>query len=615
VRIRSLQSCRGSLILLVLCLLAVLGIALASYLAVANNAMKLSNRAYVKDVSMNLAEMGLERALRSFNASTFSGWTLSGSTATRTVNIASSNYGSSGISTAINIRVDRYNAGVWSAATSYAVNDMVWYRGVWFHCKAANANQVPPNTSYWVSAPAAWSADANYNATGSDIVISGGSAYRCTAANNNQAPPNASYWSSASVAAWSSSTTYSVDDVVLLGGTTYRCISGNTNQTPPNLTYWISGPVIYSQGTATLPDSSSTAIKTQLLATIAPAPLFPNAVAASNLVNLASGGTVDSYNSRLGTYASQVGSSTNNSAVLSGNNASGTAVTVTSARVNGYVAAPSASTTPFAPQWSYGGSAIVTSTAAPTIPTPKIDPTRVSRSPFIPSFDIQSVSGTITSLPAPALGPTTLNNGVINLGVAPVAGTASAPIIYNVTSTYSASAGGYFSGLLLYDSGNEIIINGPVILNVTGTYFGPYFGKITINSGGSLEIYFSSSTQMYFGNGAGSGIDNKTLDPTKLLIASNHANNTVNYHTFQRISTALPFYGTLYMPNAYVTVQSNASIYGAISATNVRFSSNLDLHYDTSLRTAGKIGTYIDSAYMITKWRELTSPSEQVTLP
>ena len=43
----------------------------------AATSVKVSNRAYAKDVSTHLAEMGLERALRSFNADTFGAWTLS----------------------------------------------------------------------------------------------------------------------------------------------------------------------------------------------------------------------------------------------------------------------------------------------------------------------------------------------------------------------------------------------------------------------------------------------------------------------------------------------------------------------------------------------------------
>src|SRR5205814_1328894 len=106
-------------------------------------------------------------------------------------------------------------------------------------------------------------------------------------------------------------------------------------------------PVIYAEGTIAIPGSAS--IKTQLRAVVAPAPLFPNAVAAnSSTITANSGGTVDSYDStsgttgsqgggttvggfsNSGTYAGQVGTSTNYSAVIASTYSSGTAITLTS---------------------------------------------------------------------------------------------------------------------------------------------------------------------------------------------------------------------------------------------------------------------------------------------
>lgn len=600
----------GSVALVALCCVAVLGIALASFLAVSNQSMKLSNRGYAKDVSRHLAEMGLERALRSFNNDTYSSWTHpDATTSTKTIAITGNHYDDHFSTTEVKVRVDRYNATVWSAATTYEINDMVWYRGVWFHCKSSHANQVPPNTTYWTSAPAAWNADTNYNATDPDIVLYGGSAYRCILAHANQVPPNTTYWTSAySVATWNAATSYSANDVALFGGTAYRCISAHTNQSPPNLTYWISAPVIYSEGVATLADSGSAPIKTQLHATVVPAPLFPNALGATTQVYLASSGTVDSYNSIVGAYG---GANVGNSAVLAGGDTTATAVSVTSARVNGYVAAPSSATAPHAPLWNYGGSAILTATPAPTVPSPRVDLTRVSRSPNIPQFEIQSVTGA-GNLPN---GTTYMPDNGYSLGVAPIAGTMSTPLVYNITRSYTG--GSYYSGLYLAEAADILTINGPVILNITGSYFGMGAGKIQINPGGSLEIYFSTSTQMYFGLSAGGGIDNQTNDPSKVLIATNHTSNTVNYHYFFYNAGALPFTGTIYMPNAYLTVSSNVALYGAISAKNIRFSSSATVHYDTSLRTASRLTTNggVDAPYMISEWRELTDPNERAVLP
>ncbi len=646
-----------------LCCVAVLAIVLASYLAVSNLSMKVSNRAYAKDVSTHLAEMGLERALRSFNADTFGAWTLSGVTArpASALTISSAHYGTSGqaITAAIKIRVDHYRATnkavAWSPVITYAVGDFVWYQGLWYLCTAApSSNQNPANTAYWKSAPEPWNAEANYPVDA--ITLAGGTAYRCLAANKNRTPldaANSIYWSGYTVAAWNALTSYAInnlvfaggasyrclaantnkpptdpsnsgywlrtgfsvsawnagsayaiDDVALSGGTAYRCLVAHSNHTPPNTTYWLSSPVIYAEGIATLPDGSA-AIRTQLLALIAPAPLFPNAAGATTDVNLSAGGTVDSYNSVLGTY-NQTGSpfsvaspNLGSSAVLAGGDTTGTAVALTSTRVNGYVAAPPASTSPYNPLWSYGGSAILTATAAPTIPSPRLDLTRVSRSPNIPQFDILSVNPTtINSLTVPS-GSTNLPRG---------------------GDLINASDGKYYyytSGSLYLDSGYTLTITAPVVIDVrpasTTSLLIQGTGKLIIvnNPSASLEIHFGD--ELFVGSNGGGGIDNQTLDPKRCILLGTSTYNSSAYHYFW---SSLPFYGVIYMPEAYLHVWNSGyteHIYGALSAKNIYFNHVANLHYDTSLRTATISG--VDAPYLISSWRELTDRTEQVTLP
>lgn len=614
----SRYSQKGSLILLVMCLLAVLGIALAGYLAVSNQSMLLSNRAYATDVSRHLAEMGLERALRSYQANTFSSWTLSGNTAKETLTISSSpslptSYGNSGIVPRVNIRVDNYRttnkAVPWSALTTYAVNDYVWYQGVWYICKSAPpANQDPSNTTYWTAAPAPWSATANYRP--GNIAVFGGSAYRCILANVNSTPPNSTYWTSYAAATWSSATTYSVDDVVFFGGLSYRCISASTANSPPNTSYWLSAPVIYSEGVVTLPDSAGTTIKTQLRALVEPAALFSNALGATTYTNLASNGTVDSYNSVLGTYASQVATATNYSAVLAGGNTSSTAVSIGTTTVKGYVAAPGASTSPYDPRWNSVGGASLTGSAATGV-----DLSRVSRSPYVPQFDVLAVTGgtNINGTGYLADGPTTLGS----------AG-ATSPAIFNILGTYDSGTLTLRSGLYLDDSADILTIDGPVILNVTGT-LRTNNGRIIISSTGSLEVYFTGA--LYVGNqtSTGGGIINQSPsstnpDPKKVLLVGTNSSNTSGINYFW---SALDFHGLIYMPNAYVHMWNDPSWpdyastqrYGAINAKNIYFNHAANLHYDTSLRTAGAVGTFIDRPYLISEWRELTDPTEKVTMP
>lgn len=613
------------MVLVALSCVTVLGIAMASFLAVTNQAMRLSNRDYAKVVSKQLAEIGFEHALRAFNGNTFAtGWTLVGSSATTTLSTGStpalSTLGSSGITPVVNIRVEHYlaakKATPWSGLISYAIGDYVWYQGVWYLCKAATTTQAPSDTTYWTAAPQVWDPYANYQI--GNIVLWGGIPYRCIVANANQTPPNATYWTASATTAWSALSAYPVDAVAYSGGVPYRCIVAHTGFTPPNTTYWLSAPVIYAEGVATLPDSTSTTIKTQLRAMIAPAPLFPNALGSQLVTTLSTTGIVDSYNQVLGDYNQttapfSVGSpNIGSSAVVAGARIGATAVAIGRARVNGYVAAPSATTSPHLPRHSYNAStAIITSTPAPTIPATKIDLTRVSRSPFIPKFDIQTVAsrsptfnlltvadliGTTTDLPRPG-------------------------------DTVTAADGTYYyytDDHLALGSSDSINIIGPVVIDIRPASGGRLeilsTGKITIanNATASLEVHFDGLLNIQSDNAVG-GIDNLTKDPKRCILLGTSTIGSNNNH-YLRTFVNNTFYGLIYMPDAYLHLRNlsggivrTQTIYGALSAETIYFDDSTTMHYDTSLRTAVFAG--VDSPYRITEWRELTDPTEKIVLP
>lgn len=84
---------RGSALITTLLIAAVLGIGLVGYLSLSKTALKLAQRTLFVNDASNLAEAGLEEALYAFNqmntgvatATAWSGWTLSGANATRTL--------------------------------------------------------------------------------------------------------------------------------------------------------------------------------------------------------------------------------------------------------------------------------------------------------------------------------------------------------------------------------------------------------------------------------------------------------------------------------------------------------------------------------------------------
>lgn len=512
------------------------------------------------------------------------------------------------------------NMHLWSSGSiKYNLGDAVYYSGTarWYRCILAHTSSgsiVPTNTTYWSTAPLLtreWDSVRQYSQY--DTVRYNGVRYLSLQNSNyGQNPATATtYWigSNTSTASyqWNSTTAYAAGDYKCYGGVWYKCLSANTGQSPNNTTYWTAtwaqgsgattgSSVVYAEGTIAITGSPS--ITTQLRATIAAAPLFPNAVAATTSISANSGGTVDSYDSVAGTYASQVNTSTNYSAVVAAGDTSGTAITLASTAVKGYVAAPSSSTSPYAPLFSSGGS--VKSSTSPA--SPNIDLTRVSRSPYIPQFD---------TLPGGA-GGLAANWANVHKGT---------PISLSYTTNLGAPGDTtpsryYYNGTLTVGTGslNVLRINGPVILYINGdlniTNSGS-IGRVEIANTGSAEIHLAGR---FLSDAGGQGILSYNTDPKKLIIISDTTSTSTHYYS----EGVNPLYGVVYIPystsnTGYYNDNNSTQVYGAISANKITYSgANLNVHYDTSLRYATFGG--VDQPFIVSEWRELPV-TEQATMP
>lgn len=515
--------------------------------------------------------------------------------------------------TATTLATNTAAAWTWNANFNYNPGDAVYYSGTWYRCLVAHSNQTPSSTSaYWSTSPLlanAWDAYRQYSAN--DTVSYHGIWYRSLLGSNyGQNPATAtSYWASAAYASyqWSSTTAYSAGAYRSYGGVWYKCLAGNTGKSPNNTTYWTASwahssgvttgaPVAYAEATVTLGDSATS---TQLRATLAPAPLFPNAVGSTTTLTINGGGTVDSYDSNAGTYASQVGTSTNYSAVLAATNtaAAATAVSIFGTDVRGYVAAPSSSSSPYAPLFSSGGS--VKGATSPA--SPDIDPTRVSRSPYVPGFSPQpspSLSSAFSAWNFPyGANLSSVLSSTTDIGTPG----ATTPACY------------YYDGSLDIGSGeicSTLNIKGPVILYTSGHLRLRSGGTVNIAETGSAEIHLDGGIKVDLGS---NGYINNTLDPRKLILISDTSSTTTQYYA----ATANPFYGVIYIPNTTTTlgfdIRTGVTLYGAISAKKVTFSSEANVHYDTTLRHATLPG--VDQPHAIAQWRELTDATELATMP
>jgi len=307
----------------------------------------------------------------------------------------------------------------------------------------------------------------------------------------------------------------------------------------------------------TTKDGGATVTRT-LTSTSDKAPLFVNAVAATTgRVVFRSGGTVDSYDSTLGTYASQTPTY---SAIVASNSTSTSSATVqmTNVQIKGYVATLSTG-----PSYSSGARLLGPTTPVAT----KIDSNQISTSPYQPLFEELSPSGASSVLPT---------------------GTATIGTAGGATEYYHST------GINLTGS-QTLTIDGPVVITVTGDLYISNSARIRITTNGSLEVHLEGDLAIN-----GNGIRNDTLLPKKLAIIG----TLIEYETLG-MATNEPFYGVIYSPLASITISNSQAIYGSIVAKAVTFRASPAFHYDLSLRDTVFDG--IDTPYAISDWREVTA--------
>ncbi|HEY8993070.1 MAG TPA: hypothetical protein VIM71_00165 [Lacunisphaera sp.] len=491
----------------------------------------------------------------------------------------------------------------WSSSSiNYNLWDTVYYSGQWYRCIKAHTSGTitPTNTAYWSNTPlfsTAWDSGKQYSQY--DTVRYNGVWY-LSLQNSNvaQNPATATtYWIGANTSnatyTWNASSNYPAGAYRCYGGVWYKCLISHSNQSPNDTTYWTAtwansagvttgAPVIYAEASVSIANSPT--LKTQLRSPIAPSPLFPNAAGATTDLTISTGGgTVDSYDSGVATYNSGTAGS---SAVL----AAGSTLAINGATtVKGYLA------------WPSPPSGISSGTTLNGL-TYSTDKSRVSRSPFVPQFDTLPSNG-LTAAFSSANFPKGLEvtdppgtNNPVNIGTPG----ATTPARY------------YYNGALYVSSGDSIgtlNINGPVILYINGHLRTQTGGLINISSTGSAEIHVSGGIRT---DSSSSGYYNRTSDPKKLILISDITSPT----TQQLASTTYPFYGVIYIPKTTYSlgldIKTGITIYGALSGKEITFSSEANLHYDTSLRYATFGG--VDQPYAATEWRELPV-TEQATLP
>ena len=293
---------------------------------------------------------------------------------------------------------------------------------------------------------------------------------------------------------------------MLTGFTTNQGIPGSVSITVDNYNTtdpFNTPPTITATATLTMPDGIP--IQKQLKATVKPAALFSNAVGAVDLIlnpsvcfaSSSGGTTVDSYDSiptapNNGIYTSWPyadPSKVNRShlAIVSGSH-----LNIQNAVILGY--ATTANSTNETPLFTNGTVTSLTSTGA-TSTFPAIDFSRISNNANQYAFDIITPTGA---------GTTAINaSDLISKTSGGQLGTSgsSTPSIYHVSGDLS-----------LLSSTDNLIINGPVSIDVSGNLTIQGSARIVVKKGhspdldGSAQIYVAGSLNIGGGGGGGGSV-------------------------------------------------------------------------------------------------------------
>jgi len=369
-------------------------------------------------------------------------------------------------------------------------------------------------------------------------------------------------WYISSGTAYSESMTMTSSGLVLSssGPTALNLGNGVKGTVSVTITNYLTNPSITSTATMTVPNSNTVIRK--ITTTAGTSPLFMNTVAAiSGKVKFAaaSSGSIDSYDSRAGSYASQ--SRGYQAVVLSQDMSSTRTVRLDTEALYGYAVGYDGSA-PTTTGWFMGTGKVVGPTDS-TNTSP--DMTRVisDPDPYQPIFTIPTVptdvNGTIPS-------STYTTQYVLSKGSLGTLG-------LTTPQYYLASGINITSGTVTVVSPVVIVLYGS--MNISGT------GGIQLTTANSaLTIFVENSSATIGANGITSTIANPL--PKRVSILSTNNNSAFNSIT---ISTTTSFFGTVYFPYLPITISSSATIYGSIIGDSVTFTgSSPTIHYDLALR-------------------------------
>jgi hypothetical protein len=179
-------------------------------------------------------------------------------------------------------------------------------------------------------------------------------------------------------------------------------------------------------------------------------------------------------------------------------------------------------------------------------------------------------------------------------GTAPLNGS------FNVNGTNGTviltAATNYVNGSLTISAGGALLVTNNAWLYVAGSFTTSGSGFVYLAPGASLTLYVGTTNVS--GNDSftvsGSGVVNGSLNANKFSLVCLPSVRTVT------ISGSGRLIGTIYAPEANLTLSGSGGNFGAVVANTITLSGGSGFHYDECLGNGSGFLRYV-----VTSWKEL----------
>lgn len=351
----------------------------------------------------------------------------------------------------------------------------------------------------------------------------------------------------------------------------------------------VGGPRAVAQSTVILPNSAPITKVAELY--LAQASLWSGGMVSRNGMRFTGNARVDSWKSRPNpgddiSYA--IGPARANAQISSPN-----LIAAATADIFGYIAIGTSNNSGFsynAAQATLSGDLLASRGT--------VDPTRITNN-FTGDFpDVDAPTGTPISA----------------INVAGGGGPSAAAISMTTSGTYTLSSisfSGNADGLVIGTTG-ATPINADVVLVVTGDLRVTGTANIIINPGSSLTLYVAGDVDMTGSGGFQNGTASAPNNPDRLTIYGTKPSSSIINIPADWQDWSLTGNGYLsaviWAPNADVTVNGGANIYGSIVGEYVTMVGGGAFHQDESLGRKKTSGLW-----RLSKWREITTAAERAS--